>query len=59
MAETRSRFQPAFLYDFELCVGTDELKETIRTINNRGYNLVCVSQHEDIYTVFFRRFAGG
>lgn len=48
-----------FIYDFEFCVGLDELKQTIRTINDNGYNLVCVTQCEDTYTVFFRRFTGG
>lgn len=46
-----------FLYDYELCVGGVELRETIQEINKCGYNLVCVSQNDEVYTVFFRRFA--
>lgn len=42
-------------YDFELCVGVDELKETLHTINMRGYALICVTQSADVYTVFFGR----
>ena len=56
MAKLTSANRPSFLYDFELCVGLDELKETIQAINEQGYNLVCATQNGDIYTVFFRRF---
>lgn len=48
-------FRIRIIYDFELCVGVDELKETIREINQRGYSLIGVTQHEETYTVFFRR----
>lgn len=43
------------LYDFELCVGLGELKQTIRTINEHGYVLICVTQFNECYTVFFGR----
>lgn len=46
-----------FLYDYEVCVGDVELKETVQEINKCGFNLVCVSQSDEVYTVFFRRFA--
>lgn len=48
-------FKPRCLYDFELCVGLDELKETIGEINHNCYTLVGVTQYADTYTVFFRR----
>lgn len=43
------------MYDFELCVGFRELKETVRQINENGYALVAVTQNGEGYTVFFRR----
>jgi hypothetical protein len=45
------------LYDFVRCVGDDELEQLIQTINENGYDLVSVAQKNDIYTVFFRRYA--
>ena len=44
------------LYDFVRCVGDDELEQLIQTINENGYDLVSVTQKEDTYTVFFRRY---
>lgn len=48
-----------FIYDFDLCGDLSELKETIRAINENGYNIVSVTQSGDTYMVFFRRFASG
>ena len=45
-----------FLYDFALCDGIAELQQAIEEINENGYRLVSVSQHEHTYTVFFRRY---
>lgn len=59
MPEAANRSRHAVLYDFELCVGVDELKETIGVINDRGYDLVSVTQYEEVFTVFFRRPASG
>ena len=53
---TCSRAWPSFLYDFIKCEGDAELEQTIQTINENGYNLVSVTQKDDTYTVFFRRF---
>lgn len=47
------------IYDLDLCVGLDELRETIGVINSEGYLLICVTQSEDTYTVFFGRPAYG
>jgi hypothetical protein len=47
----------SYLYDFVRCVGDDELEQLIQTINENGYDLVSVTQKNDIYTVFFRRYA--
>ena len=47
-----------FVYDFEVCIGTDEQKQALATINYHGYDLVAVTQTMDKYTVFFRRLAG-
>lgn len=43
------------LYDFEICVGADDLARTIHHINRYGYRLITVTQYKDEYTVFFRR----
>lgn len=49
-----------FVYDFELCADLDELKQTISTINRRGYDLISVTQDlAGMYTVFFKRRACG
>lgn len=44
-----------FCYDFDICLGTDELKRALTTLNYNGYELVAVTQTMDKYTVFFRR----
>lgn len=48
-----------FIYDFEMCVGVEELKETMDVINHHGYDLISVTQSGEVYTVFFRRRACG
>lgn len=53
---TCSRSWPSFLYDFVKCEGDAALEQLIKTINENGYNLVSVTQKDDTYTVFFRRF---
>lgn len=47
----------SYLYDFVRCVGDDELEQLIQTINENAYDLVSVTQKDDTYTVFFRRYA--
>lgn len=49
------KHQPRSVVDYALCVGTDELRQTLREINRGGYLFLCATQHEDVYTVFFRR----
>jgi hypothetical protein len=46
-----------YLYDFVRCVGDYELEQIIQTINENKYDLVCVTQSGDMYTIFFRRYA--
>lgn len=45
------------VYDYQFCVGDDELQATIREINDRGYKLISVTQCGETYTVFFGRSA--
>lgn len=47
------------LFDYERCDGEDALQKIIQRINASGYSLVCVSQYEHTYTVFFRRPVNG
>lgn len=44
-----------FLYDFVECEGDEQLKAAIWDINRNGYALICVTQRENRYKVFFRR----
>lgn len=48
-------FKSRSIVDFELCVGLEELKETIHEINRCGYAFLAVTQDGESYTVFFRR----
>lgn len=49
-----------FVYDFELCPTLDDLKNTMHTINRRGYDLISVTQDlAGMYKVFFNRRACG
>lgn len=48
-------YRPACLYDLERCVGLDELKLTIHSINRCGWTIVSMTQYEDVYTILFRR----
>ena len=43
------------IYDIEYCVGLDELKRVIHMINVSGWKIVTMTQHEEEYTVLFRR----
>lgn len=43
------------LYDFEVCVSDESLKRVIATINQYGWELVCISAYERKFYVFFRR----
>lgn len=49
----------ACLFDYERCDGEASLQKIIQRINAAGYSLVCVSQYEHTYTVFFRRPVNG
>ena len=42
------------MYDYARVDGDAQLQDILRLINERGYTLMCVSQHEHTYTVFFR-----
>lgn len=45
-----------YVNDFDLCADTDELKQTLRCIDDNGYTMVSVTQDASgTYTVFFRR----
>ena len=62
-SEERKRCGPNFtdywyVYDFEICIGVDELKRALAKINYHGFDIVAVTQTMDKYTVFFRRLAG-
>ncbi|MBR2311118.1 MAG: hypothetical protein IKA47_11415 [Oscillospiraceae bacterium] len=48
-------FRNRAIVDFELCIGLEELKETLQTINTCGYTFIGATQNQDVYTVFFRR----
>ena len=41
--------------DFQVCIGVDELKQTLRTINDSRWAVISVTQFEEEYTVFFVR----
>ena len=47
-----------YLYDIEICIGVAELKRVIHVINAANWEIVAVTQNEEIYTVVFRRFVG-
>lgn len=44
-----------YVYDYARADGDVELQVVLTTINQKEYELTCVSQHEHSYTVFFRR----
>lgn len=46
------------LYDIEICVGVDELKRTLRIINDAGWKIVAMTQDDGVYTVLFWRPRG-
>lgn len=46
-----------FAYDFEVCIGIEELKQALAKINYHGFDIVTVTQTMDKYTIFFRRLA--
>lgn len=54
-AQAHERRRAVPMYDFEICVGADDLARTIHHINRYGYRLITVTQYKDEYTVFFRR----
>jgi len=47
----RKRWKNDFIY----CPGTGDLEKVLRTIDKHGYQLLTVTQHEHVYTVFYRR----
>lgn len=51
-------WMPRVLYDYTVCEGRAELEAALLKINEEGFVLVSVTQREDTYTVFFRRFYG-
>ena len=50
---------PESVVDFELCVGTEALKQTLAEINRLKYSILTVTQNGEVYTVFFWRYLGG
>lgn len=48
-----------YIYDYDFCVGKDELNQTMREINQRGFELLSVTQTAGAYTIFFRRITYG
>ena len=50
-------FKPKTIVDFQLRVGTEELKETLHEINKCGYVFLTATQSDEVYTVFFWRHA--
>ena len=46
---------PQSIVDYELCVGTGELRQTLLEINRTGAAFLCATQDGEVYTVFFRR----
>ena len=48
-------FSSRSIVDIELCVGLDELKETLHEINRCGYMFITATQDGETYTIFFRR----
>lgn len=48
-------FKTKTIVDFQLCVGIEELKETLYEINKCGFVFLAATQSGDVYTVFFWR----
>lgn len=44
-----------YLYDIEICIGVNELKRTIQIINSARWEIIGMTQNEEVYTVLFRR----
>ena len=47
------------MYDYIRADGEAQWQRILVTINEQGYTLISVSQHEHTYTIFFRRPADG
>ena len=50
---------PDYVVDYELCVGTEGLKQTLAEINRLDYTFLAATQAGEVYTVFFRRYLSG
>lgn len=48
-------FKVKTVLDFELCVGLEELKQTVHEINRCGFVFLTATQSGEAYTVFFWR----
>ena len=48
-------FKSRTIVDFQLCVGIEELKETLCEINRCGFVFLTATQFGEEYTVFFWR----
>lgn len=44
-----------YVYDFHLLTEYEDLKSVLHTINEQGWQLVCVEPYEGDLAVFFRR----
>lgn len=55
MLRTDGIFIETDIYDIEICVGVEELKRTIRVINDCSWKIISMTQFEEVYTVLFRR----
>lgn len=43
-----------YVYDYARADGDYQLQQILETLRQEGYTLICVSQYEHTYTVFFR-----
>lgn len=43
------------VFDFEICYGSGGLAQTLRYVNDFGYEVISVTQNGTEYTVVFRR----
>lgn len=48
-------FRPSKVHDFEVCYGAGGLAQSLRYINDCGYEIISVTQNGTEYTVVFRR----
>jgi len=42
------------MYNFEYLRGLKELREFINKANTKGYTIVCVTQNDSSFTIFYK-----